>query len=73
MIQTSQGAWSCKPGTDGSVGGSQFTSKWRLVSQVEMNNKNNVQVVSSPVGEDSVVNDRKLSSHTEYFSPHPQL
>ena len=35
---------------------------------MEMNDTNNVQV-----GEDSVVNDRKLSSHTEYFSPHPEL
>ena len=40
---------------------------------MEMNNTDNVQVVSSPVGEESVVNDRKLSSHTEYFSPHPEL
>ena len=40
---------------------------------VEMNNTNKVQVVSSLVDEDSVVNDRKLSSHTEYFSPHPEL
>ena len=32
---------------------------------VEMNNTNNVQVVSSSVGEESVMYDRKLPSHTE--------